>query len=480
MTPSLRDRYLAKLKRLGQLSFEDRLKALFDPGTLELLSHPDWDAAWTSALVTARGQVGGQWVYAYASNFVIEEGTIGEAEADAIIAVLDAACRARRPVVSLLQSNGARVSERYASLGANAKLFLAVTRVSGVVPQIAAGMGLCLGVAAYLTSLADYAWMIPGKTYASTTSPAVIKVATGQTVAFEALGGADMHATTSGVAHFLAKDDGEVIAGIRDLLGYLDGRMVPGDAPEADLESIIPSSPYVPYDVHDLITGVFDQDSFLEVHASWGQSLVVGFARLDGRPVGVLANQSKVRSGTIDTEAARKGARFLQGADLAGLPRVYLVDVPGIMVSAEQEQKGILDAGAMLFQAIDTDSPRISVVVRKCFGGAFVMMQAKQGGGDRVFAYPTAQIGIAGAEATFAILHGKEYQTHEDAGSFRKETLELIRKIPSDAYAAQEAGLVDQVISKRQTREKLIEAVREFPGALKRDRWPRRHRNWQV
>lgn len=480
MTATLRDRYLAKLRRLGQLSFEERLKTLFDPDSVELLSHPDWEAAWQSALVTARGRIDGRWVYAYASNFAVAEGTIGEAEAEAIVSVIEAACEAGRPVVSLLQSNGARVSERYASLAGNARMFLAVTRASGVVPQIAAGMGLCLGVAAYLAALADFAWMIPGKTYAATTSPAVIKVATGQTVAFEALGGAEMHATTSGVAHFLAKDDLECLQGIRQLLGYLDRAPQAVQAPDGEIESIIPASPYVPYDVRDLIGATFDRDSFLEVHAAWGQSMVVGVARLDGKPVAVLANQSKVRSGVIDTEAARKAARFLQSADASQLPLIYLVDVPGIMVSAEEEQKGVLDAGALLFHAVDADSPRIALVVRKCFGGAFVMMQARQGGGDRVLAYPTSQIGIAGAEATFAILHGKEYQTHEDARAFRSETLELIRKVPNDAYAAQQAGIVDQVIMPRQTREALIQAIAEVGPRPLRTRPRRRHPNWQV
>lgn len=480
MTPALRDRYLAKLRRLGQLSFEERLETLFDAGTCRLVNAADWDEAWTKAVITAEGEVEGRKVLAYATHFGVQEGTIGRVEADDIVELLDRADAERLPVVSLLHSNGARVSERYESLAGNARLFKTVCRLSGAVPQLAGCMNLCLGVAAYLASLADQAWMVKDHSYAATTSPAVIKAATGQPTTLEELGGAAMHAGTSGMAHHLADSEEECLLGIRRLLGYLGPEPAETQEPAVvDIEALVPSSPYVPYDVRDLIRAVVDRESFLEVHAGWATNLVTGFARLDGRAVALVANQSKVKSGTLDVAACRKASRFVQTADSYGLPLVYLVDVPGIMVSPQEEQAGILDAGGVFFHAVDTDVPRVSLVVRKCFGGAFVMLQARQADGDRVLAYPKAEIGIAGAQATFTILHGKEVLTHEDAGSFKQEALEAIRRIPSDAYAAQEVGIVDRVISPRHTRRELVTALAEV-GRPHRDRPLRRHPNIQV
>lgn len=472
-----RDRYLAKLRRLGHLSPEERLKHMFDEGSLILLSHSDWDSAWQSAVIPARGLIDGKPVFAYASNFSVEEGSLGGADTALIAELLERAGEERAPVVALLQSNGARVGDRFDSLSGNARVFLEMTRLSGVVPQLAGCMGLCLGVAAYMATLSDFAWMIPGQSYAATTSPAVIKVATGQTVALDELGGAALHAR-NGVAHFQAQDELACLAEMRRVLGYLRGDRRPSQDPEpGDPEAIVPSSPAAPFDMRSLIRVVFDADSWFESHEEWGTSMLTGFARLEGRPIGVIANQPAVKGGVIDVAAARKAARFAQTCDSFGLPLIYLVDVPGLMVSPEQEKAGLLDAGTLLIHGVETDVPRIALVVRKCFGGAFAMMQARQAGGDQVLAYPTAQIGIAGAEATFSILHGKEYLTHDDAATFRKDHVEALRRIPSDAYAAQEAGLVDRVIAPRQTRQELVEALERVGDRPPRRRYPRRHPN---
>lgn len=513
MSAPSRDRYLAKLRRLGHLSFQERLEALFDPGSCRLVEPGTWDAAWEEAVVTATGLVAGRPAHAYATNFLVDEGTLGEAEALRVVRILQRAVETGAPVVALLQSNGARVSERYSALAGNARLFAQVTRMSGTVPQIAACLGLCLGVAAYLASLADFAWMIPGQSYTATTSPAVIKVATGQSVSLEDLGGAALHASASGVAHFTARDERACIAGIRDLLGFLAPRRnavaptsellappiatalapasapattpatapaPPAAAPSLDPADVIPASPSVPFDIRRLLEAVFDTGSFLEVHEAWAQSIVTGFARLGGRPIALVANQSRVNSGAIDTGAARKASRFVQTADAYGLPLIYFVDVPGIMVSTQEERAGILDAGGILFHAVDTTVPRLAVVVRKCFGGAFVMLQARQAGGDRVFAYPGAQIGIAGPEATFAILHGKEHQMHPDASRFKKDTLSVIRTVPTDAAEARKAGIVDRIIEPRATREELIAALAEIGERPRRERISRPHPVLQV
>lgn len=480
MSFALRERYRAKLRRLRQLSFEDRLTALFDPGTCVLIEPAGWEAAWQESVVTARGQIHGRDVLAYACNFLVQEGTFGGEEALRVARLLALAAESRQPVVALLHSNGARVADRHAALAGNARMFAELTRLSGEVPLVAACMGLSLGVAAYLASLADFTWMIPDQSFTATTSPAVVKVATGQTVSLEDLGGTEMHATRSGVAHFTAPDDASCLAGIRLLLGYLAGDRPEILPPPRDLDSLVPSEPQRTYDVRRLIEAVFDGESFCEVHARWGRTVVVGLARLGGRAVGVVANQSKVASGALDVEGARKASRFVQTMDSWNLPLIYLVDVPGILVSAGQEQAGILDAGAVFFHAVDTAVPRLSVVVRKCFGGAFVMLQARQAGGDRVFAYPFAQVGIAGPEVSFSIMHGKEHQLHEDAATFRADALQALRRLPTDAYAAVEAGIVDEVITPRQTRQKLLEALEQVGDRPPRPRHSRRHPNLPV
>jgi acetyl-CoA carboxylase carboxyltransferase component len=236
----------------------------------------------------------------------------------------------------------------------------------------------------------------------------------------------------------------------------------------------------VPFEIRTLIHAIVDQASFQEVHENWGKSLVCGFAQIGGRAIGVLANQSRVRGGVLDVQSLRKGSRFARLCNAWGFALVYLVDVPGLMVSMEEEQSGILDAGAIFFHAVDTDVPRIAVVVRKCYGGAFVMMQARQAGGDRVLAYPDAQIGIAGPEVTFAIVHGKEHLTHAEPNDFRDASIKALRQVPTDAEAALAAGLVDRIIEPAQTRAVLIETLAEIGVSLPRMRHPRKHPNLPV
>jgi acetyl-CoA carboxylase carboxyltransferase component len=476
----LKDRYLAKLARLGQLSFEARLKGLFDPGTCELINVLDWDAAWKQAVTTARGLVHGRPCLAYATNFLVDGGTVGATEASTIVALLGLAARERLPVVALLHSNGARVTERYDAMAGNGMLFKEMTRLSGVVPQLAACMGLCLGVAAYLAALADLNWMVAEHSHAATTSPAVIRLATGQQVKWDELGGARMHASQSGFAHFVAQHEAACLADIRRVLGLL-GCDRPFEAPATvAIEALVPRAPSIPYDVRTLIDAIVDHASFQEVHKDWGQSLVCGLAQLGGRPIGVLANQSSVRSGVLDTQSLRKASRFAQLCNAWGFALVYLVDVPGLMVSMEEEQAGILDAGAIFFHAVDTDVPRIAVVIRKCYGGAFVMMQARQAGGDRVYAYPNAQIGIAGPEVTFAIVHGKEHLTHSEPKDFRNASIQALRQVPTDAEAALAAGLVDRIIEPSETRAVLIDTLAEIGPSPTRIRHPRKHPNLPV
>ena len=480
MNAERRARWEAKLRRLGQRSFQGRLEAVFDPGTIALISAPDWDAAWDQAVATAAGTVAGRPAYAYATNFLVDEGTLGEAEALAIAALYDRAAREGAPLVALLHSNGARVAEHHAALAGNAAMFKAITRASGACPQIAVCCGLALGVAAYMAALADFCWMVDGTSWAATTSPAVVRIATGQATSAEELGGASMHAHTSGVAHFLAASEDEALAGVRTQLGLLAGAL-PATAPAGgDPAAAVPADPRATYDVGRLIAALVDEGTFLESHARWAKTLVTGFARLEGRPVAIVANQPKVRSGVLDAESCRKAARFCQAADAWGLPLVYLVDVPGIMVAAAEERRGVLDAGALFFHAVDTDVPRVALVTRKCFGGAFVMLQARQAGGDRVLAWPTAHVGIAGPEVAFAILHGKEALTHRDAAGFKADRVAALAETPTDAASALAAGLVDALVAPADTRAMLVATLTQLAGLPPRARPARRHPVWQV
>lgn len=480
MNAERRARWEAKLRRLGQRSFQGRLEALFDPGSITPLSAAGWDAAWDQAITTVKGAVAGRPAYAYATNFLVEEGTIGSVEAQAIEVLYDLAAAEGAPVVALLHSNGARVAEHHAALAANAAMFKAITRASGACPQIAVCCGLALGVAAYMAALADFCWMVDGTSWAATTSPAVVRVATGQATSAEELGGAAMHATTSGVAHFLAGSEDEALAGVRYQLELLAGAAPPVPPGGGDPAAVVPADPRATYDVRRLIDALVDEGTFLESHARWAKSLVAGFARLEGRPVGLIANQPKVRSGVLDAESCRKAARFAQACDAWGLPLVYLVDVPGIMVAAHEERRGVLDAGAMLFHATDTDVPRVALVVRKCFGGAFVMLQARQAGGDRVLAWPGAHVGIAGPEVAFTILHGKEALTRRDAGDFKAARVAALGETPTDAASACQAGIVDAIVEPAATRAALAAALAELANKPPCARPARRHPVWQV
>lgn len=480
MSAGRRTRWEAKLKRLGQRSFQGRLEAVLDAGSLTLLSAPGWDAAWEMAVATARGTAGGRVVYAYATNFLVDEGTIGAVEAAAIADLYTLAARERAPVVALLHSNGARVAEHHAALAANAAMFLAITRASGACPQIAVCCGLALGVAAYMAALADFCWMVDGTSWAATTSPAVVRVATGQATSAEELGGAAMHAGQSGVAHFLAASEDEALAGVRRQLALLAGPTAAVAPAGGDPAAAVPTDPRATYDVRRLIEALVDADSFQESHARWAKSIVTGFARLEGRPVALVANQPRVKSGVLDAESCRKAARFVQAADSWGVPLVYLVDVPGIMVAAHEERRGVLDAGALFFHAVDTDVPRVALVVRKCFGGAFVMLQARQAGGDRVLAWPGAHVGIAGPEVAFTILHGKEALTRRDAGAFKDDRVAALAQTPTDAESARLAGIVDALVAPADTRAVLVRTLDELAGLPPRERPARRRPVLQV
>ncbi|HEY9721513.1 MAG TPA: carboxyl transferase domain-containing protein, partial [Oscillatoriaceae cyanobacterium] len=430
------------------------------------------------------GEVNGRPVFAYSQDYAVLDGTTGAMQAKKICDLLDRAVSVGAPVVSLLHSNGARVQEGFPMLEGITAMFQRIVRTSGVVPQIAAVMGVAAGVPAYMAALNDWCLMVDDTAFAMVTSPAVVKVATGEEVSLAELAGAEMHSQTSGFAHRRFADDDACLEGIRELLGYLpsnNAAEVPTlparPAPSPDWHRLVPEDPYAPFDIRALIGAVVDGGQLFEIHPEYGASAVVGFARIEGRSVGVVANQPMVSGGAITSQAARKIARFVRSCDAYNVPLVYFVDVPGFQPGREQEQAGILLHGAMVLSAFDTDVPRIAVVVRKCYGGAYVMLNSKACGGDLVLAYPQARIAATGAEAAFEMLYRKEARQAADPAAFRAERIAEFREHHESVYAAAAHGVVDRVILPQDTRAELAQALALFSTKRVLGRAPKRLAN---
>lgn len=481
-----------RLVRMGQMSARERLERLFDPETFrewgKFATHHSHDFGLEAdrplgdGVITGYGKIHGRLVFAYAQDYAVMEGTTGQMGARKVIDLLDRAAEVGAPVVSLLHSNGARVQEGFGMLEGITEMFYRIVRYSGVIPQIAACMGVCAGVPGYMAALHDWCFMVDDTAFAMVTSPAVVKVATGEEVSLAELGGAEMHAEVSGFAHRRFQDDEACLEGIRELVAFLPpnnaseppmGAPLPAVAPP-DWRSLIPEDPFVPFDMQKLIAGVVDADSWYEIHPEFGPSAIVGFCRIEGRPCGLVANQPLVSSGAITSEASRKIARFVRTCDAYNLPLVFLVDVPGFQPGKEQEQAGILLHGAMVLSAFDTDVPRVSVVVRKCYGGAYVMLNSKACGGDLVLAYPHARIGATGAEAAFEMLYRKEARRAEDPEAFRQAKIAEFREFYESVYAAAAHQVVDRVIRPEDTRRELAEALELFASKRVTDRAPKR------
>lgn len=347
--------------------------------------------------------------------------------------------------------------------------------------EAACAMGLCAGIPAYIASLADLVFMVRDKGYLFTASPAVIKVATGEEVDIKDLGGAEMHATVSGVAHLLVDSEQDAMEALRAILGYrpahnredppLASTLAP---PPVDWSTVVPADPFVPFDVRDLIEALTDRASFFELHRDWGRSIVVGLALLGGRSVGIVANQSLEGAGALDVTSSRKAARFIRLCDAFNVPLVFLVDVPGFTPGLEQERAGLLLAGAQLYTAMDADVPRISVVTCKCYGGAYVMLNSKACGGDMVLAWPDARIAVVGAEAVCEILYRKEARRAEDPQAFRAERIKAFRDTWESAHAAAGRGIVDRVVRPDQTRAALLDSLELMSTKRVVDRPPQR------
>jgi acetyl-CoA carboxylase carboxyltransferase component len=489
-----------KHKGQGKLVARERLEAFFDPGTFVELDPFVTHRVTTFGLgerripgdgvVTGWGEVDGRPVCAFAQDATVFGGALGEAHASKIVKAMDLAKKAGVPVVGFNDSGGARIQEGVLSLGGYGDVFQRNVDLSGVVPQISVILGPCAGGAVYSPAMTDFVVMVRGQAQMFITGPDVIRAVTGEEVTFEALGGADTHGGTSGVSQFTAESERDALALTRRLLSYLplnnleeaprcEGADPPADAAR-ELTAIVPEDSNAAYDVHDVVRRIVDPESFLEVHRAWAPNLTVGFARLGGRPVGVVANQPKVLAGCLDILASIKGARFVRFCDAFGIPLVTFVDVPGFLPGTAQEYGGIIRHGAkLLFAFAEASVPKLTVILRKAYGGAYVVMCAKHIGGDLNLAWPTAQIAVMGAEGAVNILFRRELDTTKgDAAQerLRKKLIADYRTEFLNPYLAAERGYLDDVIDPAETRRRLLQGL-SFLETKREDRPPRKHGN---
>ncbi len=481
----------------GKLTARERLAELLDPGTFveldRFVTHRatafgmDRVEAPADGVVTGYGAVDGRLTYVFSQDFTVLGGSLGEGHAQKICKIMDLALRSGAPVIGLNDSGGARIQEGVAALGGYAEIFLLNTLASGVVPQISAIMVPCAGGAVYSPAITDFTIMVRGTSYMFVTGPQVVKAVTHEDVTLEDLGGAEVHAGKSGVAHFIAESDADCLHLIRRLLGYLPQnnleappRRPCGDDPrrmDAALDSLVPEDPHRPYDMRDVIAHVVDEGEFLEVQQHFAQNLVVGFARLGGRAVGIVAQQPAVLAGVLDINSSVKGARFVRFCDAFNIPLVTFVDVPGFLPGTEQEHGGIIRHGAkLLFAYCEATVPKLAVITRKAYGGAYDVMSSKHIRGDLNLAWPTAEIAVMGPEGAIDIIFRRELEEAPDREAARARLAAEYRAQFANPYVAASRGYVDDIIEPHETRPRLISALEMLAG--KRDRNPpKKHGN---
>jgi propionyl-CoA carboxylase beta chain len=438
-------------------------------------------------VVAGVGRVDGRPVYAFAQDFTVFGGSLSETNAAKIVKIMDLAMKMGAPVVGLNDSGGARIQEGVLSLGGYADIFLRNTLASGVVPQISAIMGPCAGGAVYSPAITDFTIMVERTSYMFVTGPDVLRTVTHEEVTKEELGGARTHNETSGVAHFSVRDDRECLLLLRDLLGYLPANNLddaprrstsdPIDREDESLDRLVPQSPNQPYDMHDLVHAIADDGEFLEVHRLFAKNIIVGFARLGGRSVGNVANQPAHLAGTLDNDATVKAARFVRFCDAFNIPLITFEDVPGFLPGTRQEYGGIIRHGAkLLFAFAEATVPKLTVITRKAYGGAYCVMSSKHIRTDVNFAWPTAEIAVMGPEGAVNILYKRELEAAADPAALRAERVEEFRQKFANPYVAASRGFVDVVIQPRQTRARLIAALATLQ--TKRDKNPpKKHGN---
>jgi propionyl-CoA carboxylase beta chain len=487
----------------GKLTARERIQLLFDPETFQevdkLVTHRCRDFGMADlvipgdGVIAGHGLIDGRQVLAFAQDFTVFGGSLSETNAAKIVKIMDLAMRIGAPIVGLNDSGGARIQEGVLSLAGYADIFLRNTLASGVVPQISAIMGPCAGGAVYSPAITDFTIMVRNTSYMFVTGPDVLRTVTHEEVTKEELGGATTHNATSGVAHFAVDDDRECIGLIRTLLSFLPSNNLddaprvigpqagtPADSPDredAALDDLIPAAANQPYDMIDVIRSVADAGDFLEVHQHFARNLVVGFARLDGRPVGIVANQPNVLAGTLDIDASVKGARFVRFCDAFNIPLVTFEDVPGFLPGTVQEYGGIIKHGAKLLYAFaEATVPKVTVITRKAYGGAYCVMASKHIRTDFNFAWPTAELAVMGPEGAVNILYKRELDAAPDPARARTEKVAEFREKFANPYVAASRGFIDEVIRPRETRRKLVTALRSLEA--KRDKNPpKKHGN---
>lgn len=487
----------ARQHERGKLTARERLDLLFDEGSFiefdRFAHHRAVDFGMegrdvpADGVVTGMGTVDGRTVYAFSQDFTALGGTLGEVHADKICKVMDLAVQNGAPIVGINDGGGARVQEGVAALDGFARIFRRNTLASGVVPQISAIMGPCAGGAVYSPAITDTVFMVEGTSHMFITGPEVIKTVTGEQISFEDLGGAAVHNERSGVAHFITPDDGECIAQIRHLLTYLPSNNLddppyrapeaPAAGPVAELDAAVPVEPNRPYDVRTIINGVLDHGSFFEFHQRYATNGVVGLGRLDGHVVGVVANQPRILAGVLDINVSDKIARFVRFCDAFNIPIITLVDTPGYLPGGGQEHGGIIRHGAkVLYAYAEATVPKISLILRKAYGGAYIAMCCRGLGADHTLAWPTAEIAVMGPEGACNIVFRREINAADDPEAVRAQKVAEYREKFANPYVAASRGYVDKVIRPRDTRAVMARLLEGLAG--KRQSAPaRKHGN---
>ncbi len=488
---------IARQHAAGKLTARERLELLLDGGSFfeldRLVTHRCYDFGMEKeripgdGVVTGFGRIEGRPVAVFAQDFTVFGGSLSHAHAEKICKVMDLALKFGVPVIGLNDSGGARIQEGVVSLAGYADIFLRNTLCSGVIPQISAILGPCAGGAVYSPAITDFIFMARGTSFMFVTGPEVIRTVTHEEVTMEELGGADVHGQVSGVAHFVCDSDQQVLAGIRSLLSFLPLNNAadppvkptqdPPDREEPSLDSVVPEEPDKPYDIKNIIRAVADEGEFFEVHEAFARNLVVGFIRLAGRPTGVVANQPLHLAGVLDIDASVKGARFVRFCDAFNIPLLILEDVPGFLPGVAQEHGGIIKHGAKLLYALaEATVPKVTVITRKAYGGAYCVMGSKHIRTDFNFAYPTAEIAVMGPQGAVSILYRRELEQSPEPERLRQQLVQQYLEKFANPLVAAERGFVDAIIAPRHTRRVVIHAFAAAAG--KRDTMPaKKHGN---
>ena len=464
----------------GKLTARERLELLLDTNSFEeiggLVTHRSTNFGLEKSkflgdgVVTGYGTVNGRLIYVYSQDFTVLGGSLAEAHAEKICKIMDLAMKNGVPIIGLNDSGGARIQEGVVSLGGYADIFYRNTKASGVIPQLSAIMGPCAGGAVYSPALTDFIIMTKGTSYMFVTGPNVVKTVTNEEVSSEELGGADTHMSKSGVSHFAGENELDTINKLKTLISYLPQNCeeIPANLPyelnneeRPTLDTIVPENPNQPYDIKDVISNLSDENSFFEVQSEHAENIVVGFARLAGRSIGIIANQPAVLAGVLDVNASKKGARFVRFCDAFNIPLLVIEDVPGFLPGTDQEWNGIISNGAKLLYAFcEANVPRITVITRKAYGGAYDVMNSKHIGADMNFAWPSAEIAVMGAKGAAEIIFKKEIKSSKNPIKKLKEKEEEYANLFANPYNAASRGYIDEVVIPSSTRKKLIKAFK--------------------